>query len=102
MDDFNFDDWANLYRRSPVEFEQRRKEVIYSEIAKAPAEYRNKLHLLQAECDALSYSLPPLDAASEISKLMMGKVLNLQGSLLDLGTACKEYNNIRKTKDSNL
>jgi len=97
MPEFDFDEWTNLYRKNPVEFEQRRKEILYSEIAKAPVEYRNKLHSLQKECDTLSSTLSPLEAVTEISKLMLENVFNLQDSFLDLGVAYNEYNNIKQS-----
>ena len=96
---FDFDEWANLYRTSPAEFELRRKELLDAEIAKAPIERRMQLRLLQIECDVLSETLPPLQATNEISKLMVDKIFDLQDAFLDLGIACKEYDIVNKSKD---
>jgi hypothetical protein len=37
-----------------------------------------------------------LQAANEMSKLMVEKVYELQDSFLDLGIACQEFDKIRK------
>jgi hypothetical protein len=96
MINFNFDEWANLYRDHPEEFERKRKDLLDAEIAKAPIARRNDLRMLQMECDAYRQSLPPLQAANEMSKLMVEKVYELQDSFLDLGIACQEFDKIRK------
>lgn len=94
----DFDEWADLYKNFPEEFERKRKALLDAEIAKAPIERRNKLRMLQMECDAYRQSLPPLMAAAEISKLMIDKVYEMQDSFLDLGIACKEFDEAIKDK----
>ena len=93
MTHFDFDEWAALYKASPVEFERKRNEFLNAEIDKAPAAHRANLRSLQAECDDLCGSLPPLDAVTEITKLMVDKVRVLQSSFLDLGDACNKFSN---------
>ena len=39
---FDFDEWAELYRRDPAAFEARRKAVLGLELARAPAEQRER------------------------------------------------------------
>ena len=95
----NFDEWANLYKNYPEEFERKRKEVIDDEIAKSPISRRNNLRMIQMECDAIRGMYPPLQAANEMSKLMVEKVYQLQDSFLDLGIACKEFDEASKSKD---
>lgn len=38
MSEFDFDEWAELYKRDPAEFEARRKAVLAIELAKGGAE----------------------------------------------------------------
>ena len=99
MIEFNFDEWADLYKTHPEEFERKRKDLLDSVIAEAPIANRNGLRMLQMECDAYRQSLPPLLAANEMSKLMVEKVYQLQDSFLDLGIACKEFDEASKSKD---
>ena len=94
MIEFNFDEWADLYKTHPEEFERKRKDLLDSEIAKAPIANRNDLRMLQMECDAYRQSLLPLEAANEMSKLMVEKVYELQDAFLDLGIACKEFDEV--------
>jgi hypothetical protein len=74
MNNFNFDEWADLYRSNPIEFERRRKQLIEEEIAKAPAEHRPMLRVLQFECDVLRESLEPLEATSAMTQMMVSKL----------------------------
>ena len=45
MQDFYFDDWADLYRKDPGEFEKKRQQVLDAVIARAPLEIRDKLRI---------------------------------------------------------
>ena len=96
MCDFNFDEWADLHRNHPEEFERKRKEFLDAEILKAPVSSRNKLRLLQMECDAIRQSYSSLRAVDEISKLMIEKMCDLQDAVLDLNIACAEFDKIQK------
>jgi hypothetical protein len=97
MLNFNFDEWAELYRIDPTEFERKRSEVLEETIQKAPVKIRNKLRLIQMQCDAVHHLVEPLKAAEEMSKLMLDKVFDLQDSFLDLAIACKDFNEQTRT-----
>lgn len=84
MTHFDFDEWASLYRKNPTEFQQRRKDFLTAEINSAPIAYRDNLHALQSECDAICDSLPPLESTIEISKLMVSKMRALRETYDDL------------------
>lgn len=92
----DFDEWAALYTLNPEEFERKRKYCIDAEIHKAPIQYRNKLRILQMECDALHNSLSPIEATIGISKLMLNKLYDLQDATIDLKIACDEFSKIQK------
>ena len=96
MTQFDFDEWANLYRTNPMEFERRRKALLDAEIAKAPTEHRINLRLLQSDLDELHDTLPPLHAAQVMSALMNINLEKLQSALLDLNIACNECIQISK------
>ncbi len=51
FDDFNFDDWADLYREDPVAFEARRQAVLAMTLAKAPLEQAEPVRNLLREYD---------------------------------------------------
>jgi hypothetical protein len=90
MTDFNFDEWANLAKNFPEEFEQKRKEVLEKEIMKAPLERRNKLRMLQMECDAYHHNMQPLAALGEITKMMHGKLEEMRDGYIELAIAAGE------------
>lgn len=90
MTNFNFDEWANLAKNFPEEFEQKRKEVLEKEIMKAPLERRNKLRMLQMECDAYHNNMTPLAALAEITKLMHGRLEMLKDEFIELALAAGE------------
>ncbi len=95
MAHFDFDEWMQLYKINPTEFERKRKELLSAEISAAPVEHQQKLQEIQAECDALSSSLPPLEATIELTKLMTSKVLDLQSTLTELDVAHKNFTKLK-------
>ena len=90
--DFNFEEMAALYKSSPEEFERVRRELLNAEIAKAPIKHRNMLRMIQLECDTIHDTCDPLFAAVKMNELMLEKTFELQESMIDLGIACKEFN----------
>lgn len=74
MSDFNFDEWSNLYKNFPEEFERKRTELLEKEILKAPVHHRNSLRMLQLECDAYHHNMSPFAGLAEITKLMHRRV----------------------------
>jgi hypothetical protein len=90
MSDFNFDEWANLAKNFPEEFEQKRKDVLEKEIMKAPLERRNKLRMLQMECDAYHFNMTPLAALGKIGGMMHSKLEELKDEHIELAIACSE------------
>jgi hypothetical protein len=91
MSDFDFDEWAKLYQLDPTAFERKRSEVLEEAIQKAPVEVRNKLRLIQMQCDVIHQTMEPLAATKEISKMMLIKTFDLQDSFIDLAIACKDF-----------
>jgi len=90
MTDFNFDEWAELYKNDPIEFERRRKEVIEAEILKSSIENRAMLRTLQTQCDAIRSVLNPIDATIEISKMAVKRLGELKTPLTQLRQICED------------
>ena len=86
MPDFNFIEWASLYKNYPEEFERKRKDLLEAEILKAPVERRNALRMLQMECDAYHNNMTPLAATVAISQLMDSKLNELKDEIISLQT----------------
>ncbi len=42
-DDFDFDEWQDLYQKDPVAFEAKRTQVLEAALAKAPSQMRPRL-----------------------------------------------------------
>ncbi len=91
MSNFNFDEWASLYKNYPEEFERKRAAILESEILKAPVERRNKLRMLQLECDAYHSSMTPLAATVAISQLMDEKLNELKTNIELLKTDVNNF-----------
>ena len=79
MDTIDFDTWAQLYIDDPVLFEIKKKELIDSVIMSAPVELRNKLRMLQIECNAITkLHSDPLEAAEKLTQLSVEKLKELK------------------------
>lgn len=90
MSDFSFDYWANLHKSSPEEFEKKRAAFLEAEILKAPVEHRNRLRVLQMECDAVrACHATPLAATVALSVMMTNKAAELRGKLTELTDIAK-------------
>ncbi len=87
---FDFDEWAALAESDPAEFERKRKEVLDSEIAKAPVENRNTLRLLQMECDAIRKTADPMDAAAQMLIMAQASLKKLKTPLTQLRSECED------------
>jgi hypothetical protein len=102
MSDFSFDYWSKLFKASPEDFEAKRKEFLEAEICKAPVEARNKLRILQMQCDAARTGVSPIEATLELSTMMKTHMTKLQDELVNLRAACnrylEEYANIKDKK----
>ena len=90
MFNFSFDEWAALYKSNPDEFERRRKDTTESEILKSPIENRDKLRIIQMECDVIHQTMEPLEATIEISKIMISKLNKLKTPLTQIRAICDD------------
>ncbi len=97
MNDFSFDEWAELYKSNPEEFELKRKEMLDAEIMKAPPEHRSSLRAIQLECDLLRAITTPLQATIEISKMMCNKLNELKTPLTQLRQIIEDDNEAQKS-----
>jgi hypothetical protein len=84
MQKFDFDEWADLYRKDPAEFERKRKQMLDDAILAAPVDQRNKLRLLQMQCDGIRNSMPPLEATHEMVQMLGKKAKELIGPITSL------------------
>ena len=90
MTNFNFDEWADLFENDPEEFERKRKEVLEAEILKAPIKNRNKLRLLQIECDAMREVMDPLEAAHMMLTKAQDTLRTIKTPLTQLRAECED------------
>ena len=90
MINFNFDEWVDLYKNDPGEFERKRKEILEAEILKAPIKNRNKLRLLQIECDAIREIMNPLDAAQAMLIRAQDSLKTIKTPLTQLRAECED------------
>lgn len=91
MTKINFDEWSELYKTDPEEFENRRRFILEQEMLKAPLQYRNNLRLLQTECDIICEMYNPLEATVQISKLMTEKLDRLTENLKELKVKLDDF-----------
>lgn len=90
MIEFNFDEWVELYKLDPIEFENKRQALLEAEIMKAPEEQRNSLRSLQLECDIVSLTNTPLDATIYMSKMMRDRADSLIIPITELKNIIKD------------
>ncbi len=91
MDNFNFDEWANLYKTHPEEFERKRKAVTEELIQNAPIGIRNNLRLIQMECDVYHDTMSPLAGTVAITNLMIQKSTQLKTELEKFDIEVKDF-----------
>ena len=89
--EFIFDDWVKLYESNPIEFEYKRAEILKQVICDAPIEIRDKLRIIQMECDVIHNLYSGIEATTEISKIMINKLNELIIPLEELKTICDNY-----------
>lgn len=80
----DFDEWAQLYKTDPAEFERRRKEAIATTIDAAPEERQESMYTLQREIDTYRASHSPQDTLAFLAKRQQELLLDLQDQLLDV------------------
>lgn len=90
MDEFNFDEWANLYKNHPEEFERNRTKVLDDLIQNAPVHCRNDLRLLQMECDVYHNTMTPLAGTVAMTKLMAENMNKMKSAYTELDSAIKD------------
>ena len=82
-DEFNFEEWADLYDSNPNEFERRKDELFKKAIDSAPDEYRVKLKAIQSKLDNIrvKYSNNTTGCATAMYIEMMRGVNDLRKAL---------------------
>jgi hypothetical protein len=87
MDNFDFNEWAELARTAPDEFEQRRRDVVESHISNS-----NHIHYLRGlQCNIDMERIrarTPLKSCLRLSTLMWDALIKLDGLL---NTNVEEY-----------
>lgn len=77
MTNFDFDEWAELYRRDPELFEQRRKDLLEAAVSCARPELQPRLRGLQWQLDAeRAKAKTPMGACVRMNQLMMRKLVH--------------------------
>ena len=80
--DFNFDEWAELARSDPAEFEERRQHTLRVAVEQAPARHRRKLEgtLFRIEANRAK-AKNPLHHAILAAQLMWASFEEMRASL---------------------
>lgn len=84
MSDFNFDEWMNLHKTDPEEFERRRAETVRAVIDSAPAELQLKLLQLQWKLDGIHRTHTPIGGLLKMQGMMWDSFLEMNSKLQDL------------------
>ena len=91
--DFNFDQWADMAKRNPAQFESMRQQVIDDLIDQAPEHLRQRMEGLQWQIDQIrNRATNPMAACLRISQKMWDNILGERGLL----TALQEPERILK------
>jgi len=79
-ENFDFEGWMTLYKEDPAKFEEKRREVLDAEIARAPQHLQQRLRGLQWRVDAERRKYKnPLSSASRLYTMMWEKVYGENG-----------------------
>jgi hypothetical protein len=80
MTDFDFDEWAKLFRDDPETFEARRLQCIENVIVSAPERMQEKLRKIQWRIDAeRARCKTPYQAALRLNQMLMDSYLGEHG-----------------------
>lgn len=91
---FDFNAWAELAKKDPELFNQKRKQAVSELIEKAPLNMQNRLRGLQWRVDLeIQRSNNPMDACLRIYRMMMDSVYS-PGGLLETLNNLHEYDKI--------
>ena len=83
--EFDLEQWQQLARDDPEQFERQRKEAIESLIAQAPVELRGRLRALQCRIDLeRRRAKSPLEATMRLQSMMWERFAQLREALLSL------------------
>ncbi len=83
--EFDFDHWAELARKDPEAFEEKRSAIIKSTIEQSPTRLQRRLQGIQWQVDTVrSNSTNPMAACLKISNMMWKSVLEEDGLLDNL------------------
>lgn len=83
MDDaFDFDEWADIYKRDPEAFERRRAEWIHQYIESAPPHLQPRLRGVMFRVDAeRRLARNPIDACVRLTAMMWDSFTDMQREL---------------------
>lgn len=99
MQAFDFEEWAELYRRSPAEFEARRQAVLEEQIAHSPLTEERKAKLRAALFEAHTAGQDPMESVLRAQRLMWEAFTELQSQLKSLHVSANQDGtvSVRKT-----
>lgn len=89
--DFNFDEWMQLAKEDPAEFERRRKLAIDAEIQAAPKHVQPNLEKLQERLDDIHVRFTPQEAMLRMHELMDCSVEMINRLFTELQTELVSY-----------
>jgi hypothetical protein len=98
---FDFNEWAQLAKNDPAEFERRRKAIIADTIAQARPENQLKLHQLQWKLDVIHTTDTPIGALLKMQKMMWDSFFNMNdqmNALVNLTKPAPKRPNLRIVK----
>lgn len=82
--DFNFDEWMQLAKQDPTEFERRRTQAVTELIQAAPKETQPDLEKLQQQLDDIHNRYTPQEALLRMHELMECRVGLISRHLTEL------------------
>jgi hypothetical protein len=95
MSDFNFDQWAQLYRDNPAAFEVEREKLLTGLIAESKLSEQQRAELKAKLFDPARAQQDPMTAIQTSQKLMWDSVDSLQAQMQSLHTAVVSQTHVR-------
>ena len=100
MPEFDFDEWAELNKKDPEAFEEKRVEWLTNCVIEAPQKYQKRLNGLMFHINTIRrLEKNPMQTCLKISSMMMDSLNDMRMFLNDLNAAVQGENEALQTNE---
>lgn len=96
ISEFNFDDWAELYKKNPEEFEARRSAALMLELASGTSQQRAAAFAVLESFESRAKACDPQQRMELAASMMTESLSELSTELMVLKKAVEDFENHAK------